>query len=61
MINHLILSGDSFVEGVGDDPEIGGWAKRVARYFSNFKTDIYGFGGQTVKDLEKRGGLRDVP
>lgn len=54
MINHLIISGDSFVEGVGDNPDIGGWAKRVANYFSNIKTDIYGFGGQTVKEIEKR-------
>jgi len=54
MISELVLSGNSLVEGVGDDPNKGGWAKRVAEFYKQIDTRIYGFGGQNILDLKKR-------
>lgn len=50
----ILLTGDSLVEGVGDELE-GGWANRLKNIINeNYEIYIIGIGGQNVLDLDKR-------
>lgn len=54
-MSSLLISGDSFVEGVGDSPSDGGWAHRLKRDLEpNIKVHICGYGGHNIHNLADR-------
>ena len=50
--SRILITGDSFVEGVGGSN--GGWAQLMARSLPDIAFDIHGIGGQTSDDLLTR-------
>lgn len=50
--SRVLITGDSFVEGVGGSD--GGWAQRLARTSSDMTVEIRGYGGHTSDDLLQR-------